>query len=151
MIDEHERQQEIVAAYALGRVDAPERAAVEMHLRDCPACTLLLREYQEVAGVLAFGLALETPPPEAHAFVLERIAPRPAVAPLRRQAAPHRPAPWWQPLRSLRWPVVAVLLLGLLGWNIRLQRAVTSSIELARLAGQASTPALMVNTPAILR
>ncbi len=76
MMDEHERQQEMVAAYALGRVDAPECAEVETHLRDCPACATLLLEYQDVAGVLAFGLALETPPPEARAFVLERVAPR---------------------------------------------------------------------------
>ena len=148
MMDEHERQQEMVAAYALGRVDAADRAVVETHLRDCPACAALVREYQDIAGVLAFGLALETPPPEARAFVLERVAPRHAVAPLPRQAAPRRPAPWWQPLPSLRWAMVAVLLLGLLGWNIRLQRAVATSTEIARLAGQAGAPALMVNTPA---
>jgi anti-sigma factor RsiW len=50
-----------LAAYALGVLDADERAAVEAHLAGCASCRAELARQEEVAGLL--GLAAEPVPP----------------------------------------------------------------------------------------
>lgn len=49
----HEEIRELLAAYALDAVDAPERAAVEEHLATCPRCRAEVHDHRETAALLA--------------------------------------------------------------------------------------------------
>jgi anti-sigma-K factor RskA len=156
MVEGHERLTQDVAAYALGALDEPNRAALEAHLADCSVCRELLAEFQQVAGSLPFGLEAEAPPDAVRDNVL-RHARTSSVAPSVPRAADVRvptPTPtrgWWQLWGPrLQWAAVGILLVGLLAWNLALQGALnTGPAAVERLAGQADTQVvLLVNTPA---
>jgi anti-sigma-K factor RskA len=140
MSDDHEKLKEDVAAYALDALDLSERNRVEAHLQDCLECPQLLREYQELLGLLPYGLQVTTPPPEVRATLLaqtqtgSRSAPELAQSGHAVKPGPDRPdstssakptAGFWKRLagfgRPLRWATVGVALAGLLLWNIQLQ------------------------------
>jgi anti-sigma-K factor RskA len=113
--DEH--PVEALVEYALGSLEAAERANVEAHVAACAACAARLRGYQGVVATLPLGLAPVSPPSEA----LETIK---ALARGRRADRKARPKPvflaGW--LRLARWPAVAAALALLLFWNVTLQR-----------------------------
>jgi hypothetical protein len=52
---------ELVEEYALGTLDADDRAAIERHLATCPDCRRLLDESREAADKLAWALAAASP------------------------------------------------------------------------------------------
>ena len=54
---------EQTAPYALGALDADERASFEQHLATCAQCAAEVRELQEVAGLLATAATPVAPPP----------------------------------------------------------------------------------------
>ena len=60
-------------AYALDALDDVERRAMDRHLRGCPECTEELREFQEVAAMLAERVAAQ-PPDSLRAEVLSGIS-----------------------------------------------------------------------------
>jgi len=114
---------EALAVYALGALEAPERAGVETHVAACATCAARLRTFQGVAASLPIGLAPVPPPPEAW----ETISA--TVRALRHQAqARTKPAAFAGWLRFASWPAVAAALAALLIWNVSLER------ELARRA-----------------
>lgn len=79
---------ESAAPYALGALDADERAAFEAHLAACDVCGSEVREMREVAGLLALG----GPPVAPPAGLRERVvAGARAVRPI--SAASARPGP----------------------------------------------------------
>ena len=53
----HEQFEEAVPLYAIGALESQERLALEAHLlTGCTVCRLALKEYQEVAALLPYGL-----------------------------------------------------------------------------------------------
>jgi anti-sigma factor RsiW len=118
--EEHERQAEDVAAYALGSLEDSERARVVSHIASCAACENLLAEYRAVAGALAIAPVPVSPPAEAWATIL-------AAA---RQQRPRGSRWTWRVsmpawLRVARWPAVAALVSLLVIWNVTLERELT--------------------------
>lgn len=120
MTDEH--PVDALVAYALGSLEAAERANVEAHVAACAACAAQLRAYEGVVAALPLGLAPVPPPSEAWETIRESARERRAG---RKPRAKPRLAGW---LRFARWPAVAAALSLLLLWNVALQR------ELARRA-----------------
>jgi anti-sigma-K factor RskA len=105
-------------AYALGALDADERAAFEVHLAGCAACAADVRAHAEVAAALAHAAAGGTPaPPALRARILAEArrsrltvadggaAGRPVAPPPGRAAGPRPTAaarvPWLAAAASL--------------------------------------------------
>ncbi len=74
--------EEIYPAFALDAVDAPERARVERHLAECPACAQIVATYRPVVELLPFAAPPAEPPAHLKQRVLAALQP----------AAPRRPA-----------------------------------------------------------
>lgn len=91
MIPHDDSMLELVAAHALGAIDAAsaECQAVREHLRTCATC----REEYRIASAAAAAVGMsasETPPPQLRERVLRALPPRvaaPAIVPLRRSRA----------------------------------------------------------------
>jgi anti-sigma-K factor RskA len=154
MVEDHERLTQDVAAYALGALDEPDRAALETHLADCSVCRELLAEFQQVAASLPFGLEAEEPPGAVRDNVLQHARTSSVASRVPRVVDVRAPTPtgsWWQLWGPrLQWAAVGALLVGLLAWNLTLQGALnTGPGAVERLAGRADTQVvLLVNTPA---
>ena len=115
MTDEH--PVDALRAYALGSLEAAERANVEAHVAACAACAAQLRAYEGVVAALPLGLAPVPPPSEAWETIRARA--RETRAGGRKAQAKPRLAGW---LRVTRWPAVAAGLAALLIWNVSLER-----------------------------
>lgn len=118
----------LLAAYALGEQDAAIRAAVEGHVRNCPACRQVLTETQAAVALLPLGVTEALPAPDLRARVLDAVAVAAHPAPpARRIWAWRRHAPW---RRQLFWrrAFLGALLIVLLGWNVQLQRALNRQL-----------------------
>jgi anti-sigma-K factor RskA len=101
----HDDLKHDAAAYALGVLDAHERAAFETHLAGCAECAADVRELRKAAGVLPHTVPQVSPPPSLRARVLGD-----AVA-----AGPQAPGPVPRERRAppLQWlSIAAMLLLG---------------------------------------
>src|SRR5262245_16735565 len=116
--DEHPT--EVLAAYALGSLEAAERAGVEAHVAVCAACASRARAYQGVAAALPMSLAPVPPPPEAWETISATVRERRSHGRVRTK--PTSMAAW---LRLARWPAVAAALAALLIWNVSLERELT--------------------------
>jgi anti-sigma-K factor RskA len=123
VIDEHDRLVEDLAAYALEALEGPERARVEAHVATCPTCSDLLQEYRAVVGLLPRSLDLVAPPAAAWSAIRADARERTVREGRRRWALS---APRW--LRLAAQPAMALALVGMVFWNVMLQR------ELARRA-----------------
>ncbi|HET9659755.1 MAG TPA: zf-HC2 domain-containing protein [Thermomicrobiales bacterium] len=66
--------------YALGVLDAPQRAAIERHLSRCASCAALVDSYRQTAAVLALAVPLASPPASARTALMTRIAATPQTA-----------------------------------------------------------------------
>jgi len=79
----HTEVVDLLGAYALDALDAPEREAVDSHARGCAACADEISEHREVAGLLTPGWAK---PPEGLwekiAASLEEVPPPLNLAPV---------------------------------------------------------------------
>ena len=117
MSDDRDHPVDDLAMYALGTLEAPERARLDGHLAACELCARRLTDYRGVVGVLPLAFPATPPPPAAWTAILDAIRPR---APRVRR--------WPTLFYSVRWPLVAAVLLAVIGWNIVLER------ELARYA-----------------
>jgi len=103
-----------LAAYALGSLEASERARVETHVASCSMCAGRLGEYRAIAGALPVALPPVAPPAAAwDGIVTAARAHQRARVPRRR----------W--LRAARWPAIAALAASLLLWNVSLHRELT--------------------------
>lgn len=65
---------ELTAAYALGALDAEERAAFEAHLGSCEPCRAELAALGETAAALAWGVESPAPPPALRERILGAAA-----------------------------------------------------------------------------
>jgi anti-sigma-K factor RskA len=70
--DEHSLLRENIPAYALGTLDAMDKAALEAHLQTCEACRTELAEYQSVSENLLAAI----PPRQPSAALRERLQSR---------------------------------------------------------------------------
>jgi len=85
--------EDLVAAYALGALEADERAAVERHVRTCPACARLLAEDLRTAGMLALTTKPVPPPADIKTALFARVAHSQRAATAAAAMVPGRPLP----------------------------------------------------------
>ncbi len=88
-MNEH-RWTDLAASYALGSLDAQERAEFEGHLETCASCRAEVQSFREVTGLLAQSVAPPpaAPPRELRQRVLRAARrPRPAILPWAAAAA----------------------------------------------------------------
>jgi len=88
-MNEH-RWTDLAASYALGSLDAQERAEFEGHLETCASCRAEVHSFREVTGLLAQSVAPPptAPPPELRERVLRAARrSRPAILPWAAAAA----------------------------------------------------------------
>ena len=69
----HEEQKELLAAHALGALDAPEMARVEEHLETCAECRAELEEWRETAAALAYTVKAAEPSTDLRSRILENV------------------------------------------------------------------------------
>lgn len=129
-MSEHTAIRELIAPVALGAATEQEAAEVERHAATCHDC----RAELDVLRGAAAGLALEVPqldpPPALRARVMEAVraegrARTPVVAP--RRGGMSR----WQALAG----AMAVLVAGLVAWNVTLLRDGSGGREIPIAAG----------------
>jgi anti-sigma-K factor RskA len=131
MADDHDEVRQDLAAFALDALDPAERARVETHLRGCEACQRELAEHRTVLGLLPHHLDLATPPPSAKPALLARLRMERAAgtSPCLIPSIARRLG-LWERLRptgpTLRWAAAGLVIAGLLGWNVHLQRQVAN-------------------------
>jgi anti-sigma factor RsiW len=65
---------DLVAAYALGALDADEAAAVDAHIRGCRDCERDLGNAERTAGMLAYTAPLYSPAPDVKAALFSRVS-----------------------------------------------------------------------------
>src|SRR5256885_12035116 len=71
----HEQFEEAVPLYAIGALESQERLALEAHLlTGCTVCRLALKEYQEVAALLPYGLPAAAVTPTLGTQVMAAVA-----------------------------------------------------------------------------
>jgi len=111
-VSEHDQFRELIEAYALGALDANERAALEAHLASgCPECAKALEEARLVVTQLAYLAPPAEPSEMLRARVLRSVRADAAVgggggSSLPMQAGPQRTSiPMWL------WAGVAALLI----------------------------------------
>jgi anti-sigma-K factor RskA len=98
--------------YALGSLDAAERATVEAMLAEDPALAAELRQWTELVGLMALDASADAagdPPPHLRAELLARLRRGGTAAPKR---AARRAITWQVPLAA-----AAALLLAILGYR----------------------------------
>jgi anti-sigma-K factor RskA len=111
-VSDHSQFRELIEGYALGSLDAPERALLETHLAtDCSECADALEEARRVVSQLAY-LAPSVEPPQQLRRTLMQVVRSEASGDERRSPTSGT-VPWWM------WGAVAALLLfGLYStWN----------------------------------
>ena len=121
----HEQFEEAVPLYAMGALESPERLALEAHLlTGCKVCRMALKEYQEVAALLPYGLPAAAVPPTLGTQVMAAVGEEP---PQPKEKPSPTPSQWTDHLLPSRsswrsWalsPALALLLIPLfagMGW-----------------------------------
>jgi anti-sigma-K factor RskA len=123
MTDNHDRFDELVAAYALGAIDPVERPAFEVHLASCERCQKELAELSRVT--VGLGLAVDpVAPPDAlkartiaHATAQTRSA-RSVVAPGTTKHDRPTVGPWKLALAA---SVLIAVSVGIYAWSLQRQ------------------------------
>lgn len=136
-----------LAAFALG--ETQPGADLSAHLAACPTCPADLREYRQVALVLPFDAPDVAPPPALRARILAAAAAEGNAMPA---SAPRRSArPWIAPRRNwLALGTACIALLGLLGWNVRLQSQLQAQVgQVAKSRDNWQTMTELLNDPTV--
>lgn len=150
---------ELLPLYALGCLDSEELAVVEQYLAQHPDTRATLRELEDGLAQLAHAAPPAPLPVDAKTRLMARVQADTTVESATVSVpAGERSVPLPRSRRSQRvvaWPhirsvAVAMVIAGLLVWNIQLQRALnTPAARIAELAGQPNTQiSLLVSTPA---
>jgi anti-sigma-K factor RskA len=133
----HEQLRESAAAYALGALDAEDRAVLEEHLPECAACRAEVDAYRDVAASLALATPPATLPSQAQSDIRERLLDRARSS--RQVSLPHarRVQPSERTRRSLTtamgWLAAAAALVVAVAAGIAYQG---ERADVARLEGQ---------------
>ncbi len=110
-------------AYALGILDADERARVEAHLDGCPECRSALRRFETTVGALGAAVAPVAPPPALRTALMDEIR-RPVAS----QTRTRSPLIRFRPMLTVGLGIAATLALvaaitfGILFQQVRDQR-----------------------------
>lgn len=132
MMADHDRMEEIVAAYVLGACDEDERERAQAHIVACPICRETARRLSLAANALPLATDEVRPPDRLRARILTLAAATPpgqarpeGEPPARIVPLPRPPATSVSRPRRRRfpayWAAVAALVVGLVGlgaWNV---------------------------------
>ncbi len=133
-----------LSAYLDGEAPPSERAAIEAHVRDCPACRALLDELSQAQGALASLPKLKAPATLAAAIRQEtsKQESRPAI-PQVVSFEPKRATQSWRPaLMGIAAMLMAgVLIFQLLPMLASHDHSKTAMTEESRVATQPAAPA----------
>lgn len=69
----HEEQKELLAAHALGALDAIETTRVEEHLETCAECRAEMEEWRDTAAALAYTVTAAEPGAAVRSRILESV------------------------------------------------------------------------------
>jgi len=125
-VSNHEQLRELIQGYALGALDAPERAEIEAHLSSgCSECSKALEEARWLVSQLAYLAPDAKPSDMLKGRLLQTVRAETSTAGDAMLQATSRKAvvPWWM------WAGVAALLVFSLysAWNAqRLQNEIVS-------------------------
>ena len=115
-MNNHDQFRELIEGYALGSLDAPERAALEAHLAGgCDDCLRALEEARWVVSQLAYLAPNAEPSDLLKGRLLQTVRAEAAGGATQQSSARQTVVPWWL------WAGVAALLLFSVysAWNER--------------------------------
>jgi anti-sigma-K factor RskA len=121
-VTDHHQFDEAVAAYAIGALDADDRAAFETHLATCERCRSELADLRRVGAALAMAAEPVAPPPSLKARTIAfatsqtpRAVSAPAAVPV---LTPKRPGLSFVRLAAAAG-FIATVGLGLYAWSLQ--------------------------------
>src|ERR671918_819734 len=116
----HERFEDLKDAYVLGALPEEERLSFEDYLAAHPEMQAEIDELGAVAGLLAFSPQEHEPPPELRRSVMEVVEAEAEPQRVRGRSTFARVGDFLS-VRSLALGAAALLVIGLLSWNVLLQ------------------------------
>ena len=116
----HERFEDLKDAYVLGALPEAERMSFEEYLAAHPERQAEIDELGAVAGLLAFSPEEQEPSPELRSRVMEVVEAQAEPRRVRERSALGRIGDFLS-VRSLALGAAALLVVGLLAWNVALQ------------------------------
>jgi anti-sigma-K factor RskA len=116
----HERFEDVKVAYVLGALPEEERLSFEEYLAAHPERQAELDELGAVAGLLAFSPQEQEPSPELRSRVMEVVEAEAEPRRVRGRSTLARVGDFLS-VRSLALGAAALLVIGLLSWNVLLQ------------------------------
>ena len=122
----HDEFRELIEAYAIGSLDAADRAALESHLASgCPECVQSLEEARWVVSQLAYLAPNAQPSEMLKGRLLQTVRSEVAGKPLREPTARSAAVPWWL------WAGVAALLVFSVysAWNDQHLRSIVANLQ----------------------
>ena len=131
---DHERFEELKEAYVLGALPEEDRREFEHYLAAYPERQAEIEKLSAVAGLLAFSPQQQEPPPELRRNVMAVIETEAAPHRVRRRAM-FAGIREYLDARSIALGAAAMLVIGLLSWNVLLQdqvRDLTGQVEEAQ-------------------
>jgi anti-sigma-K factor RskA len=119
----HERFEDLIDAYVLGALPEEERRSFENYLAAHPERQAEIDELGAVAGLLAFSPQEQEPPPELRRKVMEVVEAEAEPRRVRGRSTFAKVGDYLS-VRSLAFGAAALLVIGLLSWNVLLQSQV---------------------------
>ena len=119
----HERFEDLIDAYVLGALPEEERRSFENYLAAHPERQAEIDELGAVAGLLAFSPQEQEPPPELRRKVMEVVEAEAEPRRIRGRSTFAKVGDYLS-VRSLAFGAAALLVIGLLSWNVLLQSQV---------------------------
>ena len=101
MTPAHDELKHDAAAYALGVLEAEERAAFEAHLASCAECQAEVRELRKATAGLPHAVPQLSPPPSLRARILGEAAAGAAPSATRPVVRERRGLPQWLPVAAM--------------------------------------------------
>jgi anti-sigma-K factor RskA len=133
-VNSHDQFREQIEAYAIGSLDAPDRAALQAHLASgCSDCAKALEEARWLVSQLAYLAPTAEPSNMLKGRLLQSVRADAAVGAPVRPAAEESAVPWWL------WAGIAALLLFSVysAWNDRQLRNTVANLQQQADAQQA--------------
>jgi len=125
-VSNHEQFRELIEAYAIGSLDAPDRAALEAHLAGgCEECVKALEEARWVVSQLAYLAPNAEPSDMLRDRLLQTVRAEAASGATQPSSVRPTPIPWWL------WSGVAEQLLYSVysAWNERKLRSEVADLQ----------------------
>ena len=119
----HERFEDLKDAYVLGALPEEEKLSFEEYLASHPERQAEIDELGAVAGLLAFSPQEQEPPPELRRSVMEVVEAEAEPRRVRGRSTFAKVGDYLS-VRSLALGAAALLVIGLLSWNVLLQSQV---------------------------